>query len=271
MPGIVRDQISWRSKLRERSRWRSASPEKIEKWKEDLRNRMKGNTFTPIEALRKQRTGKSHVEIFGEEKAKVMRELNSQKHKGRFMKEHYQMMQGCSVILRKERGTYLHKEETKKALSEESKRLWKSPDYVRKQMRARKVYPNQAELFLGRIIDEMFPGEYKYVGDGQVIISGKCPDFININGQKKIIELFGEFFHRPEEELVRKELFRSLGYKTLIVWGKELQDTRALRTTIREFHGDLFTRPQKCEYNHTAHSEIAPARLGYAAGFPVQS
>lgn len=30
---------------------------------------------------------------------------------------------------------------------------------------------------------------YKYVGDGDFIIGGKCPDFVNINGQKICIEV----------------------------------------------------------------------------------
>ena len=34
---------------------------------------------------------------------------------------------------------------------------------------------------------------YKYCGDGSVIIGGLNPDFINTNGEKKLIEVFGDY------------------------------------------------------------------------------
>jgi len=54
-----------------------------------------------------------------------------------------------------------------------------------------------------------------------------------INGQKKIIELFGEPFHKPEEEQQRINLFAQHGYQTLITWYNELKEFDLIRRIIQ--------------------------------------
>lgn len=120
--------------------------------------------------------------------------------------------------------------------SRRTKELWQDPEFVKKQMKARHVSPNKAEIFLSGFFQSLFPNEYKFVGDGQFILAGKCPDFININGQKKIIELFGEHVHKPEEEQQRIDLFEQYGYQTLIIWYSELQNLDLVKQKILEFH-----------------------------------
>jgi len=74
---------------------------------------------------------------------------------------------------------------------------------------------------------------FKYVGDGSVIIYGLNPDFIECNGRKKIIEVFGGAFHNPEktfkkklswkqQEWGRKAIYSQLGYDCLILWDDEI-------------------------------------------------
>ena len=124
--------------------------------------------------------------------------------------------------------------------SEIQKQLWRDPEYVAMQMIARNVCPNKAEEFLEEFFQNLFSNEYKFVGDGKdkdFIIAGKCPDFVNINGQKKIIELFGEHVHKPEEEQQRTDLFAQEGYQTLIIWYSELKDVRKLTEEVLNFNG----------------------------------
>ncbi|GAG00774.1 unnamed protein product, partial [marine sediment metagenome] len=124
--------------------------------------------------------------------------------------------------------------ESLEAMSICSKKLWKDPEYVRKQMRANQVRPNGVELFLDFILQNNFPDEWKYVGDGEVIIEGLCPDFINCNGKKKIIELFGDYWHNRKNikwhqtERGRKEVFKNIGFDTLVIWEHELNNTSLL-------------------------------------------
>lgn len=103
--------------------------------------------------------------------------------------------------------------------------------------------PTKPEKRLRKGLNILFPGEYKYVGDGTTFIGGKCPDFININGQKKIIEMFGNYWHSEEkigrtkqqEENQRIKHFAKYGFKTLIVWENELKNIKQLKKKLLRF------------------------------------
>lgn len=138
------------------------------------------------------------------------------------------------------------REQKKKA----ARRAWRNPEIAARQIAAMWLAsqrrPNKAEEYLTRILESLYPSEYKFVGDGSIIIDRLNPDFINVNGQKKIIELFGERFHRPgginKTIPVRRtahgrcEAFAKFGYRTLIVWWKELRNEAKLIEKIRIFH-----------------------------------
>ena len=80
--------------------------------------------------------------------------------------------------------------------------------------------PNNAEMTLFGIMCYLgMP--YRYTGNGQFLLMGKCPDFVHLS-DRKIIELYGERWHRPEEEQQRIDLFARSDYHTLVVWQKEL-------------------------------------------------
>lgn len=114
--------------------------------------------------------------------------------------------------------------------------LWKRDEYVKKQMISRKVKPNKTEMILEGILNKNFPLEYKFVGDGQFILNGKCPDFLNVNGQKKLIELYGEYWHKDENPQDRINYFREYGFETLVIWERELRDKNYLKKTISDFN-----------------------------------
>jgi len=97
-----------------------------------------------------------------------------------------------------------------------------------KRLKGNRQSPNKSEKLLNKILQKVFPNEYKFVGNGKMIIGEFCPDFININGQKKIIELYGDYWHRPskfgERNKRRLNTYKKYGYKTLIIWEHELKD-----------------------------------------------
>jgi len=101
-----------------------------------------------------------------------------------------------------------------------------------------RIRPNKMELkLLGLLLKNGFP--YRYIGDGQVVIGGKCPDFLNTAGQQKLIESFGDYWHtRPgskEKDKERLKVFSDYGYQTLVIWEHELEDRRALLEKIAAF------------------------------------
>jgi very-short-patch-repair endonuclease len=125
---------------------------------------------------------------------------------------------------------------------------WQDPDYRQKAVRAwylaNNKRPTEPEKQLGELIQQTCPNEYRYVGDGQVIIDGKCPDFINCNGQKRIIEMFGDYWHKQRvkdrtdykrTEEGRKEAFAKLGYETLVIWEHELKQPETVVAKIKVF------------------------------------
>ena len=94
--------------------------------------------------------------------------------------------------------------------------------------------PNNEEKFLIDFLNE-HELPYKFVGDGKVIIENRNPDFINYNGQKKIIEFFGEHWHDPEDECIKREIYARYGYEMLGIWGKDIKDHDKLLESISEF------------------------------------
>ncbi len=76
------------------------------------------------------------------------------------------------------------------------------------------------------------------------MIEGKSPDFVNINGQKKLIELFGDYWHSKKitgkdetmEVNDRVNLFKQYGWDTLIIWEKELKNIDNLKNKILAFN-----------------------------------
>jgi len=124
-------------------------------------------------------------------------------------------------------------ESTKAKLSKIVKEWWKDPKNARKCLVIDS--PNKQEKRLNRLLDKIYPGEWKFVGNGEVIIDGKCPDFININGQKKIIELYGERWHKPTEEQTRIDFFKRYGYETQIIWVKQLANLQNASSIIKRF------------------------------------
>lgn len=137
-----------------------------------------------------------------------------------------------------------HSDESKKKMSESTKELWKDIEYAKMMIKGFHIKPNKKELLLNSILQEHYPNDWKYVGDGDVIIGGKCPDFININGKKAIIEMNGDYFHseertgrtRKDEEKQRIDHFKEYGYKTLIIWERELENIDKVIDKIGEIY-----------------------------------
>lgn len=102
------------------------------------------------------------------------------------------------------------------------------------------IKPNKPETILINLLNVLFPNEYKYVGDFKFWIENFNPDFINCNGQKKIIEYFGNHWHttpkRIERDIKRLDTYKKYGYNTLIIRGDEIKDIENIKNRITEFH-----------------------------------
>ena len=131
----------------------------------------------------------------------------------------------------------LAKPEVKKKHSDTLKKLWLNPEYAKKMFDRFGIKPTKPEIELQNILNELFPGEYKYVGNGEVFINGKNPDFINCNGKKKIIEMFGNYWHKGQDPQSRINIFKPYGYETLVIWENDLKNYKELvKRKIIKFH-----------------------------------
>lgn len=130
-------------------------------------------------------------------------------------------------------------------ISSKMKSAWKDSKYPwnntqfreeveAKVLKANQVRPNKAEKRLLCILDEKFPSHWRYVGDGSFWIEGKNPDFVNVNGQKQIIELLGNYWHKSVDQS-RIRLFKKHGFRTLIIWASELKHPQQVVAKIKKF------------------------------------
>lgn len=140
-------------------------------------------------------------------------------------------------------NNYSHSPETREKSRQIQKKLWANPEHIIACLLRKNLKPNKTERKLQALLDGKFPGEWEYVGDGQVVINGCCPDFINCNGKKLIIELFGERWHTKEKipwhqtELGRIMVYAPFGFKTLVIWSKELRKPEQVMGKVNHFMG----------------------------------
>jgi len=113
--------------------------------------------------------------------------------------------------------------------------MWRQDSYVANQMKARNIKPNKSELKLQGLLDKHFPNKWGFVGDGQLIIGGKCPDFANMNGRKSLIELFGLYWHKDENPQGRIDHYSNYGYTCMVIWEDELNGEEQLIQKIGDF------------------------------------
>ena len=124
-----------------------------------------------------------------------------------------------------------------------NKLKWQNEEYrdkvIKNTLKGLKLKPNKPEKLLNKLLNNLFPKEYKFVGDGKVILGGFNPDFINCNGQKKIIEMFGDYWHNRKEVIKRDKrrliAYKKYGYKTLIIWEHELKNIEMVIAKLLEF------------------------------------
>jgi len=135
-----------------------------------------------------------------------------------------------------------------RSMSEAGKISITKNNKLEKWRKSSSLKPNKKEKFLIKLLNEVLLNEYKYVGDFSFILGGRNPDFMNINGQKKLIEFFGEHWHygkfkknnpnitKKEIENERRNYFKSFGFNTLIIWENELENIELLSKKIKIFN-----------------------------------
>ena len=114
-------------------------------------------------------------------------------------------------------------------------------EQLRRMMVGEHKKPNKLEKRLIDLIQrENLP--FKYVGNWEFIVGGKCPDFMSTNGKKLLIELFGNYWHTVKaRETVEERVarFREHGFETLVLWESEMGEEKRVLEKIRRFCGEI--------------------------------
>lgn len=112
----------------------------------------------------------------------------------------------------------------------------KDPAFVSEMMKAMHMRPTKPERKLLALIEEHgFP--FRYCGDGDVILGGKNPDFINYDGMKQLIEVYGSYWHRNDDPSERIRFFEGYGYDCLVLWDHELENLDSVTKKIIDKFG----------------------------------
>lgn len=127
--------------------------------------------------------------------------------------------------------------EHRRKIGEANRRRWNRPGFAERILAKLRSHakPNKVEGILFDILDRNFPGQWKYVGDGKVIIEKKNPDFINCDGKKLVIELFGDYWHDATDEVTKPQFYLKYGFRCLIIWQHELRDPEKVLEKVRVF------------------------------------
>lgn len=158
------------------------------------------------------------------------------------------MKRSTSQELRKQRSEHMKKRwsdpvERRKLSStivtqEKKRQIMKQhcdePGYLKKIL-SKRAASNEEIAFMKFLAEQHF--SYQFVGDGTLVLGGKNPDFLSLDGKKRLIELWGDVYHQRHMPQSRIDHFNQFGYKTLIIWASEMSDPEQVAEKIRKFEG----------------------------------
>lgn len=119
-----------------------------------------------------------------------------------------------------------------------------SMECMNKQTTQFLVRPTKPEKMFMKLIKE-FDLPYNYVGDGKFWIGNLNPDFIHKNS-KKVVEIFGDYWHNPKlnknckkknTEKGRKKAFKKRGYVCTVIWEKDFNSRNWKEYVLKKIGG----------------------------------
>jgi len=117
-------------------------------------------------------------------------------------------------------------------ISKSIKELWQDSEFAKKCLQRRiPSYPEQ--IFMNLCQEYSLP--FKYVGNGELIINRKNPDFVGIENDYKLIEIWGEHFHIGQNPKDRIDFFKVRGYECLVIYANELRHGLEIASQVLKF------------------------------------
>jgi len=120
-------------------------------------------------------------------------------------------------------------------LSSSIKEKWKDPEYARRVMHRRAI--SKPEKFFKEEFIEKYCLAYDFTGNVEsktIVIGGKIPDFAH-QTDLKVIEIWGDFFHKGQNPQDRIDFFKQHGYDCLVIWASELKSRKEVVKRVLDF------------------------------------
>jgi len=203
--------------------------------KEKIGNFHKGKVITEEIREKMSRAGKGKKQS----EEHIRNRINSRREKGWISEEGKKNMSRAQKKTI-EKGIHIsQKPGIREVRRQQMLRQYQDLEWTNRWSKACKVKPNKLETAFDEFLQGLFPDEYRYVGDFQYFIGGRNPDFANINGQKKLIEVYGDYWHENDDPQDRIDHFKQYGFKTLIVWESDfLNDRSWVKESLMDFHSN---------------------------------
>lgn len=127
--------------------------------------------------------------------------------------------------------------EVRERMCDGMRKRWKDPEWRSQRIAQIRSYdmPNKCESFLISWFEE-HGFKFRFTGGGTNAhcIGGKYPDFTH-ESKSLLIEFFGDYWHEEKDEKIRSQHFGQYGYKTLVIWERELEDPNQLLVKVQNF------------------------------------
>lgn len=138
---------------------------------------------------------------------------------------------------------------SRQRLSEKTKRQFADPEAKRKwierirEVRAASQHRTEPERVFEDICKQLnLP--FTYTGNGAFWVEDINPDFVDSNGHKVAVDIFGDYWHTPLfrrkalrpkfTEAIRKETMKKYGWRLVIFWESELKLPDAKERIIKK-------------------------------------
>lgn len=185
---------------------------------------------SPFNEQRKQRIQKAHQELWTDPVYAQRRRVEiSLANRGKIISESQRIKLSLASKKLWSDSKYADR------MRDSFRKIWSDPEHVRKMFNIWSRRPNKVETRIDQLLTQYWPNDWKYVGDGQCVIGRKLPDFINVNGKKAIIEVFGRYWHKKTDAATRTKHFKRYGFKTLCVW-EDVTDEQFIEKVQEKFY-----------------------------------
>lgn len=211
-------------------------------WRKKISKALKGRTITE-EWRRKLSEANKGKRISKEVRKKISKSLMGRKHPLYGKKMSRETKEKLSQSIRLKLSTKESKELRSLLHKKIQKKLFKDKNFRKKQLkilqnglynsRRGMTYP---EKLMFKMLKRLKIG-FEYTGNFTFDVNGKCPDF-RILRSRKLIEVFGDYWHESKEVKKKIKWYKKYGYECLVVWESDLKnDEENVQRVVKKYLG----------------------------------